>query len=86
MAQINPGGSPLILSFSPWEKGRLNKALSLQHRSLSQGERDRVRGDPPGSLRRAPMCLGGDNAAAERPAHVRPSIWCILIGGSHTGG
>ncbi len=35
---------PLILSFSPWEKGRLNKAVSVQHRPLSHGERDRVRG------------------------------------------
>jgi len=35
---------PLILSFSQWEKGRLNKAQSVQHRSLSQRERDRVRG------------------------------------------
>jgi hypothetical protein len=36
--------APLILSFSPWEKGRLNSAQSVQHRPLSQGERDRVRG------------------------------------------
>ncbi len=36
---------PLILSFSPWEKGRLNDAASAQQRSLSHGERDRVRGD-----------------------------------------
>jgi hypothetical protein len=36
--------APLILSFSPWEKGRLNSARSVQHRPLSQGERDRVRG------------------------------------------
>ncbi len=36
---------PLILSFSLWEKGRLNDARSLQHRPLSHWERDRVRGD-----------------------------------------
>jgi hypothetical protein len=36
---------PLILSFSQWEKGRLNDARSLQHRPLSHWERDRVRGD-----------------------------------------
>ena len=36
--------SPLTLSFSPWEKGRLNDARSVQHRPLSHGERDRVRG------------------------------------------
>ncbi len=35
--------TPLILSFSPWEKGRLNMALSVQHRLLSRGERDGVR-------------------------------------------
>ncbi|MGO8954701.1 MAG: hypothetical protein ACLQF2_15450, partial [Rhodomicrobium sp.] len=33
-----------ILSFSPWERGRLNKAQRSQHRPLSHGERDRVRG------------------------------------------
>ncbi len=40
--------TPLILSFSPWEKGRLNGAWSVQHRPLSHGERDRVRGGRPG--------------------------------------
>jgi hypothetical protein len=35
---------PLMLSFSPWEKGRLNRAPSAQHRPLSQRERERVRG------------------------------------------
>jgi len=35
------GSTPLILSFSPREKGRLNKAWSLQPRSLSQWERER---------------------------------------------
>jgi hypothetical protein len=35
---------PLILSFSLREKGRLNKARSVQHHPLSQRERDRVRG------------------------------------------
>ena len=36
---------PLTLSFSHREKGRLDSARSVQHRSLSQGERDRVRGN-----------------------------------------
>ena len=36
--------SPLILSFSPWEKGRQNNARSVPHRPLSHGEKDRVRG------------------------------------------
>ena len=34
--------TPLILSFPPWEKGRLYNAW--RKRPLSQGERDRVRG------------------------------------------
>ncbi len=42
------GLSPLILSFSPWEKGRLNNAPSVQRRPHSHGERDRVRGVTPG--------------------------------------
>jgi hypothetical protein len=36
--------APLILSFSPGEKGRLNSARSVPHRPLFHGERDRVRG------------------------------------------
>ena len=36
--------SPLILSFSPWEKGPLNCPQRKFWRSLSHGERDRVRG------------------------------------------
>ena len=44
-AEQRTGESPLILSFSPWEKGRLNNARSVPHRPLSQGERDRVRGE-----------------------------------------
>ncbi len=40
-----PGALPLILSFSPWEKGRLNFRCGLFRGSLSHGERDRVRGD-----------------------------------------
>ncbi len=39
--------TPLILSFPPWEKGRLNDPPSVQQRSLSQWERDRVRGVAP---------------------------------------
>ena len=39
-----PRVSPLILSFSPREKGRLNEPRSVQPRSLSQWERDKVRG------------------------------------------
>ena len=42
------GLSPLILSFSPREKGPLNSPRSAQHRPLSHGERDRVRGVTPG--------------------------------------
>ncbi len=30
----NLGFTPLILPFSPWEKGRLNNAQSVQRRSL----------------------------------------------------
>ena len=36
--------TPLILSFSPWEKGRLDTALSVQQRPLSHRERVGVRG------------------------------------------
>ena len=38
---------PLILSFSPWEKGPLNYPQREFWRSLSHGERDRVRGVTP---------------------------------------
>ena len=42
---------PLILSLSPWEKGRL-LALNVRIQGpFSHGERDRVRGDSPSSFR-----------------------------------
>ncbi len=37
--------SPLTLSFSPWEKEPSNYPQRALGRPLSQGERDRVRGD-----------------------------------------
>jgi error-prone DNA polymerase len=39
------GGSPPTLSLSPWERGRLNRALRPQHRPFSHGEKDRMRGE-----------------------------------------
>ena len=39
--------TPLILSFSPWEKGPLNYPQQEFWRPLSHGERDRVRGVTP---------------------------------------
>jgi hypothetical protein len=43
--------SPLILSFFPWEKGPQNYPQWMLWRPLSQGERDRVRGDALGIIR-----------------------------------
>ena len=40
-----PGVTPLTLSFSPWERGRLNSPAASIQRSLSHWERDRVRGN-----------------------------------------
>jgi hypothetical protein len=40
----NLGVTPLILSFFRWEKERSNKRRSVEQRSLSHLERDRVRG------------------------------------------
>ncbi len=59
--------SPLILSFSPWEKGPLNRARRLRWRPLSHGERDRVRGvtvDP----------------YAKAPAHPATLMAVIMLG------
>ncbi|MGO8955190.1 MAG: hypothetical protein ACLPWS_03475 [Rhodomicrobium sp.] len=53
--------SPLILSFSPWEKERLNVDLSVQQRPLSHGERDRMRGE---------SAIPGDDAALNRRARA----------------
>ncbi len=37
--------TPLILSFSPWEKGPLKYPWRMFEGPLSHGERDRVRGE-----------------------------------------
>ena len=37
--------APLILSFSPWERGRCGTLRAQFRRPFSHGERDRVRGD-----------------------------------------
>ena len=70
--------TPLILSFSPWEKGRLNSARSVQHRPLSHGERDRVRGN-------ALRCLPMTHQNARPPSHglrrVEPLVEVAQNGG-----
>jgi hypothetical protein len=43
--RLELSGSPLTLSLSPWERERQLQPSSKG--PLSQGERDRVRGDPP---------------------------------------
>ncbi len=69
MARItdNTAESPLILSFSPWEKGPLNRARRLRWRPLSHGERDRVRG---GTL----------DPYAKAPAHPATLMAVIMLG------